>query len=280
MIMTQGGDLSFCENIASTLGSDRIVHKSIPLGSGETITELHRCGTSLFLAATSHSRLFSIRFIASGGSLQVQVAPFTQSRGLFGRIFGTSSQLGTTSGIVAMASSKSNENSGAFEVYAMGQSILQKWSIVEGGGERLLVEEDLKQRLLDQMTMDFIIESFSLVDVSVTGTGTAAVLFCHARVADGPLRYQIALVDNNASSPSFTILSACSLDYIRVSNKLPISFPVNTSDCCFPSLPVSGRSPTLSSASADSLWRSSRLCRIPGSSRHEIDEWRQLRRGH
>jgi nuclear pore complex protein Nup133 len=216
--LTPGGDLGFCENIASSLGADRIVHKNIPLGSGETITELHRCGSSLFLAATSQSRLFSIRFIASGGSLQAQVAPFTQSKGLFGRIFGTSSQLGSTSGIVAMASVQSSDNSGgAFDVYAMGQSILQKWSIVEGGGERLLVEEDLKQRLLDQMTMDFVVESFALIDVAVTRSGTAAVLFCHARVADGPLRYQIAFVDTNASSPSFTILSICSLDYIRVS---------------------------------------------------------------
>lgn len=99
----------------------------------------------------------------------------------------------------------------------MGQSILQKWNIVEGGGERLIVEEDLKQRLLDQMVIDFVLSSFALVDVAVTATGTAAVLYCHARVADGPLRYQIAFVESNTSSPSFSIVSECSLDYLRVS---------------------------------------------------------------
>jgi nuclear pore complex protein Nup133 len=161
--------------------------------------------------------LFSIRFIASGGSLQPQIAPFTQSKGLFGRIFGTSSQLGSSSGIIAIASSQSTDNVGSFEVYAMGQAILQKWTIVEGGGERLIVEEDLKQRLLDQIVIDFALNSFALVDVAVTGTGTAAVLYCHARVADGPLRYQIAFVESSTSSPSFSIVSGCSLDYLRVS---------------------------------------------------------------
>lgn len=172
-----------------------MVRKSIPLGSGEIVTQLHRCGvraqersdlgqriskslqnhhlpflqTSLFLASTSQSRLFSIRFIVSGGSLQAQISPFTQSKGLFGRLFGTAPQLGSSTGIISIASGQSSDSSGAFEVYTMGTSLLQKWSIVEGGAERLLIEEDLKQLLMNLIKVSFVSDSFALVDVALTG---------------------------------------------------------------------------------------------------------------
>lgn len=161
--------------------------------------------------------MFSIRFVASGGSLQAHVSPFTQSKGLFGRLFGTAPQLGSNTGIISIASNQSSDNSGAFEVYSMGTSLLQKWSIVEGGGERLSIEEDLKQLLMDQTKISFISDSFSLVDVALTGASTAGVLYCYSTTTDGPLRYQVAFLESNNYTPSFSIVSTSSLDYIRVS---------------------------------------------------------------
>jgi hypothetical protein len=121
------------------------------------------------LAATTQSRLFSIGFVASGGALQAHLSPFSQSRGLFGRIFGTASQFGSNKGIVSITSSSAN---GSFDVYALGQSVLQRWSVVEGGSEKLVLEEDLKQLLLNKMeitgTESNISESFTLIDIALT----------------------------------------------------------------------------------------------------------------
>lgn len=58
-------------------------------------------------------------------------------------------------------------------MYAMGQSILRKWSVIEGGGEKLLLEEDLKQLLMNQMDSigkgPVFSNSFALVDIALTG---------------------------------------------------------------------------------------------------------------
>lgn len=151
---------------------------------------------NLYLVATTQSRLFSIRFITAGGSLQAQVSPFTQSRGLFGRLFGTASQLGSTRGVISLASRLADEHSGAYEVYAMGQSVLQKWSVVEGGSEKLLAEEDLKQLLLNYLGNDInapiAADSFALIDIALTRRVCAAVLMlgCQLTCALMMLPYQ------------------------------------------------------------------------------------------
>ncbi|UZJ52508.1 hypothetical protein CBS101457_001828 [Exobasidium rhododendri] len=228
LILTHSGEFRYCDNIASSFGGERMSKMSLPLGSGESVSQLHRCG-SLFLAATTQSRMFSIGFIASGGTLQAHLSPFSQSRGLFGRLFGTASQSGSSKGIVSIASCLASDNSGAYDVYTLGQSVLQKWSVVEGGSEKLLLEEDLKQILLNQLESgSSTMESFALVDMALTSSGSVAVLYCHAASASdagGPLNYKVALVESIATSPSLSISSSFSLSYTRFDDSRPYSQP-------------------------------------------------------
>jgi hypothetical protein len=46
IMVTQSGDIRFCDNATSSLGDDRMIKMSVPLGSGEYISQLHRCGVS------------------------------------------------------------------------------------------------------------------------------------------------------------------------------------------------------------------------------------------
>lgn len=168
ILVNPSGEVVFSDNVVNSLSNERMTRQTIPLGSSEKITCLHRCGRSLFLAGTSQARLFSIRFISSGGNLQAQMAPFTQSRGLFGRFFGTTSQLSLDNSTVGIASCLANDESGAYDVYVLGTSTLQKWSIVEGGGEKLLIEEDLRQILMEKVGAADATQTISLLDVAIT----------------------------------------------------------------------------------------------------------------
>lgn len=230
LLITPGGDVFYSDNVSSTFpqGQDKKQQYSIALGLGESVNALHRCKPTLFIASTTHSRLISIRLIASGGILQPVVNLFAQPRGIFGRLFGAAANLASTNaGIIALASWSSNENESTSEVYAITQQTLQKWSVVDGRGEKMIFDEDVRPLLIerDERIADGSqsAESLKLVDVAVTKDGRSIILYSFPLIQDGALHYGYAILQGKGNELVVQNISA--LHYSRLADTRSSNFP-------------------------------------------------------
>lgn len=107
-----------------------------------------------FALSTSQSRLFNISISSQGGRLTATIAPFSQPRGIFGRLFGSASSFTLGSeGTFALAAAPAPDDNEAWNVYSIAQRSVQKWSLTDGGSEKLLGEQDLRQ-LIASATFD------------------------------------------------------------------------------------------------------------------------------
>jgi nuclear pore complex protein Nup133 len=149
LLVSVDGALRFWDSIASSLsGSERYQSLDIALGAAESVINLQRCDSNTFVLATSQGRLFKITIYSSGGRLQANLTPFNQQRGIFGRLFGgggaTTSGFGMGSeGVIALAPSPALQGQGSRDLYAAGHRVIQKWRLVDSGGEKLIVEQDI-----------------------------------------------------------------------------------------------------------------------------------------
>ncbi|PWN32120.1 uncharacterized protein FA14DRAFT_162371 [Meira miltonrushii] len=230
LLITPGGDVFYSDNVSSSFAQvqDKRQQYSIALGMGESVNSLHRCKPTLFVASTTHSRLICIRLIASGGMLQPVVTLFAQPRGIFGRLFGAAANLASTSaGIVGLASWSSNETESTSDVYAITQQTLQKWSLVDGRGEKMIFDEDVRPLLIerDERIADGSqsAESLKLVDVAVTKDGRSIILYSFPLIEGGALHYGYATLQGRGSE--LVVQGITSLRYSRLADTRSSDFP-------------------------------------------------------
>ncbi|MCO5565515.1 hypothetical protein L7F22_019189 [Adiantum nelumboides] len=230
LLITPGGDVFYSDNVSSSFGQgqDKRQQFSIALGMGESVNSVHRCKPTLFIASTTHARMICIRLIASGGVLQPVVSLFAQPRGIFGRLFGAAANLASTSaGIIGLASWSSNENESTSDVYAITQQTLQKWSIVDGRGEKMVFDEDLRPLLIERdgriADGSQSAESLKLVDVTVTKDGRSIILYSFPLIEGGALHYGYAILQGKGNE--LVVQSVTSLHYSRLADARSSNFP-------------------------------------------------------
>lgn len=215
IVVTAAGALRFCESVASlTTASERFNQLTVPIGSGETVTALHRCSTTSYVIATSHSRLFHARVAAQQGRMQPYLAAFAQPRGIFGRLFGAAASLSSSEGgILALASFASQD--GLLHVFAAGKSTLQKWTLTDGPTEKLVLEQDIRPLIANALsevgTASSAAVDWSKIecrDVAATNDGEVLVLYSDASAssaADASYGLGIVRISIPSSTSSFVV---------------------------------------------------------------------------
>lgn len=243
LLVAVDGQVRFWDNVAASLvGEERSHHLSVVLGAGETVVSLARCDPSNFVIGTSQNRLFRVGVASSGGRLQAQISPFQLNRGIFGRLFGgaasASSSLFTlgSEGFVALAPGPAIAGQGMRHLYACGQRLIQIWRISDGGGERLLGEQDIASIVtsFEESQLAPLNQSsahvdqdvgFTLVDVTARDDGTLAVLYCYAEQPNKPLTYGIAILAPSSDHASFSVSRKQELQYKALRDPRPYSSP-------------------------------------------------------
>jgi len=169
-----------------------------------------------FAVATSHSRLFRLTISVQDGRRVAQVAPFLHSKGLLGRLFGSSSTYGLSSEpILSLAL---GEAPGVKLLYALSPSSIQRWHLVEGGVDVLAVEQDVRSLIVTAVQQAHSSASadngsgstssaISLIDCAVTVGGALAVLYVERSGSGAASSSAIAVLNFNATSSSLSVTS-------------------------------------------------------------------------
>ncbi|TKY89294.1 hypothetical protein EX895_001825 [Sporisorium graminicola] len=235
LLITPDGQACLWEGISSSLTrQDRAQRISAPLSSSsETIVQLQRVDESTVILATSQSRLLRVSIGSRAGVLQAEVRPFSQQRGLLGRLFGSTSAMGSNNDqIVTIAVAPVQAGKAGREVYAIGRKTLQKWQVLDQGGERLLAEQDVQQvvassvlQLSDERYSAAQSLSFDIVDGAVQSDGQLVLLYSQAKAEHEPLTHGLAVVDAVKDAGSFVVASIITINYSSFADPRPYAEP-------------------------------------------------------
>ncbi|ETS62210.1 hypothetical protein PaG_03785 [Moesziomyces aphidis] len=234
LLVTPDGQTCLWEGISSSLTrQDRAQRIAAPLSSGEAIVKLQRIDESTVVLATSASRLLRVSVGSRAGILQAEVRPFSQPRGLLGRIFGSSSAMGSANDhIQGIAVAPAQASKQGREVYAIGRKTLQKWHVLDQGGERLLAEQDVQQvvassvlQLNDERYSAAQSLAFDLLDGAVQADGKLVLLFSQSKTEHEPLQYGLATLDVVKDAASFVVASIQPIKYTSYADPRPYATP-------------------------------------------------------
>lgn len=233
LLVAPDGQICLWEGISSSLTrSDRAQRITAPLSNNETIVQLQRVDESTVVLATSQSRLLRISLGTRAGVLQAEARPFSQPRGLLGRIFGSTSAMGSNDVVASIAVAPVQVGKQGRQVYAIGRKTLQKWQVLEQGGERLIGEQDVQQvvasAVLEQSEERYSAAeslAFDILDGAVQSDGKLVLLFAQSKGEHEPLTYGLALVDTLKDAGSFVVASISKVDYSTYPDPRPYAQP-------------------------------------------------------
>ncbi|KAK0537883.1 hypothetical protein OC842_001483 [Tilletia horrida] len=211
IVVFPSGAVSFIESVAAAEAVADGQQVRIALVPNEAVTVVRRYGMYSFAIATSHSRLFRLSIVLQDGRRVASVVPFTHSKGLLGRLFGSSSTYGLSSEpILSLAL---GEGIGVKLLYALSPNSVQRWHLVEGGVDTLAVEQDVRSLITSaaQQTRGGSANALmngptlSLVDSAVTVGGGLAVLFVERHGSAAASSAGIAVLNFNPTSSSLFV---------------------------------------------------------------------------
>ncbi|CDU26434.1 uncharacterized protein SPSC_06628 [Sporisorium scitamineum] len=235
LLVAPDGQTCLWEGISSSLTrQDRAQRIAAPLSSSnETIVQLQRVDESAVILATSQSRLLRVSIGSRAGVLQAEIRPFSQQRGLLGRLFGSTSAMGSSNDqIVSIAVAPVQAGKPGREVYAIGRKTLQKWQVLDQGGERLLAEQDVQQvvassvlQLSDERYSAAQSLSFDILDGAVQSDGQLVLLYSQTKVEHEPLTHGLAIIDAVKDAGSFVVTSLLTINYSSFADPRPYAVP-------------------------------------------------------
>lgn len=138
-------------------------------------------------------------------------------------------------GFAAITSSPPVLGQGYQDIYACGQNAVQRWRLVDGGGEKLLGEQDIAGLIAadDAITpqgsgaaasaTDGI--GVSMIDIACFSDGSLAVLYSFAEMANSPFSYGIATIRSSPDQAAFVLESRHVLQYRALRDPRPYSSP-------------------------------------------------------
>lgn len=234
LLVAPDGQTCLWEGISSSLTrQDRAQRITAPLNSGETIVQMERVDEGTVVLATSQARLLRVSVGSRAGVLQAEIRPFSQSRGLLGRLFGSSSAMGSNDTITSLAISPSSPTSLGREVYAIGRKTVQHWHILENSGsERLLAEQDVQQLIassvLQQNQERYSAAqslAFDLLDASVASDGKLVLLYSQAKSEHEPMNFGLALLAPVKDAGAFEVERLLEVKYSAYADPRPYAKP-------------------------------------------------------
>ncbi|KAE8227331.1 hypothetical protein CF319_g181 [Tilletia indica] len=212
IVVFPNGSISFIESVAAAEAVENGQQVGLMLVPNEAVTVLRRYGMYSFAIATSHSRLYRLSIVLQDGRRVAQVAPFVHSKGLLGRLFGSSSTFGQSSEpILSLAL---GEGVGVKLLYALSPTSVQRWHLVEGGVDSLAVEQEVRSLIItavqqsrEAASTDLAANAttISLLDCAVTVGGGLAILFAERTGSSAPSSGGIAVLNFNATTSSLFV---------------------------------------------------------------------------
>ncbi|CAD6883901.1 unnamed protein product [Tilletia caries] len=212
IVVFPNGSVSFIESVAAAEEVEDGQQVGLMLVPNEAVTVLRRYGMYSIAIATSHSRLFRLSIVLQDGRRVAQAAPFVHTKGLLGRLFGSSSTYGlSTEPILSLAL---GEGAGIKLLYALSPTSVQRWHLVEGGVDSLAVEQEVRsliviavQQSREAASTDLASNatSISLLDCAVTVGGGLAVLFAERTGSSAPSSSGIAILNFNPTTSSLHV---------------------------------------------------------------------------
>lgn len=234
LLVAPDGQVGLWEGISSSLTrQDRAQRISAPLSSSESIVQLERVDESTIVLATSQSRLLRVSVGSRAGVLQAEIRPFSQQRGLLSRLFGSTSAMGASNDqIASIAVAPVQAGKQGREVYAIGRKTLQKWQVLDQGGERLLAEQDIQQviassvlQLSDERYSAAQSLAFDILDGAVQADGKLILLYSQTKAEHEPLNYGLAVLDAVKDAGSFVVASILAIKYSNYADPRPYALP-------------------------------------------------------
>ncbi|CAO1636727.1 unnamed protein product [Sympodiomycopsis kandeliae] len=243
LLASVDGQIRFWDSISASLtGQERSQTLNVALGANENIVGLTRTDAATYIVATSQSRLFRISVASSGGRLVAQITAFAQSRGIFGRWFGggaaaagqssASAFSSASEGIVSVVACPSVPNQGSRDIFAIGQRMVQKWRIADGGSERLLGEQDIGRTIANAVMSSpdevaNLADSIGLeiIDAAARTDGSIYVLYSYVKQPNRPLAYGMATVSCPSDHGSFLVAANDIFEYTGLRDPRPYSSP-------------------------------------------------------
>ncbi len=117
-------------------------------------------------------------------------------------------------------------------MYAIGRKTLQKWHVLDQGGERLLAEQDVQQvvassvlQLNDERYSAAQSLAFDLLDGAVQADGKLVLLFSQSKTEHEPLQYGLATLDVVKDAASFVVASIQPIKYTSYADPRPYATP-------------------------------------------------------
>ncbi|SJX63081.1 uncharacterized protein SRS1_13907 [Sporisorium reilianum f. sp. reilianum] len=235
LLVAPDGQTCLWEGISASLTRQgRAQRITAPLSSAnETVVQLQRVDESTVVLATSQSRLLRVSIGSRAGVLQAEIRAFSQQRGLLGRLFGSSSANGSANDpVVSIAVAPVQAGKAGREVYAIGRKTLQKWQVLDQGGERLLAEQDVQQVVAssvlqrsDERYSAAQSLSFDILDGAVQSDGQLVLLFSQTKAEHEPLTHGLAVVDAVKDAGSFVVASIVAINYSSFADPRPYAVP-------------------------------------------------------
>lgn len=235
LLVAPDGQTCLWEGISSSLTrQDRAQRISAPLSSSsETIVKLRRIDESTVVLATNQSRFLRVSIGSRAGVLQAEIRPFSQPRGLLGRLFGSTSAMGSADDqIASIAVAPVQAGKQGREVYAIGRKTLQKWQVLDQGGERLVAEQDVQQvvassvlQMSDERYSAAQSLAFDILDGATQSDGKLVLLFSQSKAEHEPLNYGLAVLDAVKDAGSFVVASIMPVNYSSFADPRPYAVP-------------------------------------------------------
>ncbi|SNX83851.1 uncharacterized protein MEPE_02559 [Melanopsichium pennsylvanicum] len=234
LLVAPDGQTCLWEGIASSLTrQDRAQRVNAPLSANETVIQLERVEETTVVLATSQSRLLRVSVGSRAGILQAEIRPFSQPRGLLGRLFGSTSAMGSSNDqIASIAIAPVQAGKQGREVYAIGKKTLQKWQVLDQGGERLVAEQDIQQVVASsvlQLSKERYSAAqslaFDMLDGAVQSDGRLVLLYSQGKAEHQPLNYGLAVLDAVKDAGSFVVANVLALNYASFADPRPYAQP-------------------------------------------------------
>ncbi|KAF5315570.1 hypothetical protein D9611_004731 [Ephemerocybe angulata] len=233
ILLSHSGHIRFWQSIGIGLaGGDNFATFDLNLAEGDTVTNLLRVDSQLFVASTSQGLLYRLNLTSTGGKYHLATRVFSRPpparslSSLFPSFLGSSSSTlvdksGAPQYIRSIALGRASPT-GERDIWALGEERIQKWVMKPEGWEEKVIDDNLaetiKMVVQDSPSAEGDKLDLELLDLAINEAGTFIVLVSYAgKEESGNLRRLYSLIQLEQVEPFFSVAKLKTVPYQNTS---------------------------------------------------------------
>lgn len=220
ILLSHSGHIRFWQSIGIGLaGGDNFSTFDLDLNEGDSVTNLLRIDSQLFVASTAEGSLYRLNLSSTGGKYHLATRLFSRpqvSRGFSSLLpsFLSSSSLNledsATPHYIRSIAIGHQSATGEKDIWALGEERIQKWVMKPDGWEELVIDENLSDTirmvLQDSPSAEDSRLDLELLDLAINEQGTFILLVSYAgKEESGSLRRLYSLVQLEMVGKFFSV---------------------------------------------------------------------------